>query len=296
MEKVSILIPTHNRKELLKNAVNSAIMQTYPSIEIIVIDDKSDYDVKIFLKEYLDKIKVIKNSENLGSAETCNVGIKKAKGDFITILNDDDIFHPKKVEKQIKIMENNPEIGLVYCPIGYKYDKLIYYQPIKNKKDYWKRLTYSNTIGITPLLRKECIKECGEYDTSLEYHEDRELWYRIGKKYKFGYVNEPLYIVYNHDIPRLSNRLEKIVAGKTSLFKKHKNDFKNNRFYNSDLNFELSYEYLRFKKYKIFFHHMKKAVKNRPLFIFKYLRVPKERIISKNKKIYVDNEIEKILS
>ena len=107
MEKISIIIPTHNRKKLVRTAVKSALMQTYPKTEIIVVDDNSDYEISEVLKDFKGRITIIKNKRNIGPLATLNRGIKESNGDYITILCDDDIFHPKKIERQINIFNKD---------------------------------------------------------------------------------------------------------------------------------------------------------------------------------------------
>jgi glycosyltransferase involved in cell wall biosynthesis len=263
MEKVSIVIITYNRPELLKKAINSALIQTYPKIEIIVVDDNSTYDVSEFLRNYYDKITLIKNNKNIGPSGSRNIGIENCTGEFITFLDDDDIFHPKKIESQINLFKKNKEIGLVYCPLGeIKKNKLIY-RPLDSNKNKWIRLKHQNYIGITPLIKKECFSTCGVFDTSLDYHEDRDLWYRISKKYKFGLINIPGYICYSFSKERLSTDIEKICENKKILFEKHKKDFENKDLCYSDLNSEMAFIYLIYKDYKNFLRYFNRSFKNK---------------------------------
>ena len=205
MEKISIIIPTYNRKKLVRTAVKSALMQTYPKTEIIVVDDNSDYEISEVLKDFKGRITIIKNERNIGPLATLNRGIKESKGDYITILNDDDIFHPKKIERQINIFNKKKNIGLVYCPEARKTGNNFIYKPLRNEKNYWIRLSHQNPIVMTPLIKKECFTICGVFDTTVGYHGDRDLWYRIGKKFKFDFDKNPSYIVHNPNITRLSS-------------------------------------------------------------------------------------------
>ena len=126
MKKVSIIIPTYQRPELLKRALDSCVNQTYKNIEIIVIDDNkvnSDYAKKT--KKIVDaypQVKYIKNKTNLGGAETRNVGIKAASGEFIAFLDDDDEFMPDKIEKQMKRYQ---EVKDPKCCLIYNYIKVV---------------------------------------------------------------------------------------------------------------------------------------------------------------------------
>jgi len=295
MKKISIIISTYNRKKFVKTAVKSALMQTYPEKEIIVVDDNSDYDIFKVLEEFRDEITIIKNNRNMGCSATSNKGIEECSGYYITFLDDDDVFHPRKIERQIKIFDKMENIGLVYCPIATKFGNKLFYKPLTEEKNCWVRLGHQNNIGITPLIKKECLTVCGVFDTKLEYHQDRDLWYRIGKKYRFGFDKEPSYIVYNHNIHRMSSDLEKICHGKMMLFERYKDDFEDKNSFFSDLYYELAYEYLRFKCYRGFFNYFIKSIKINPSVIFEYQKIPfKKFSVTYGRE--TDNEIEKIFS
>jgi glycosyltransferase involved in cell wall biosynthesis len=230
MKKVTVIISTYNRKTYIKNAIKSALFQTYPNIEIIVVDDNSDYNIFSYLDEYKNKIQIIRNQKNLGSSATYNIGIKKSTGDYVTILNDDDIFHPKKVERQIRVFNKNHTLDVVYCPIGILINNYIIFRKITQNNPFSK-LTHKSNICITPLIKKELLSDENLFDENLNYHEDRDLWYRLSKICKFGVDNYPSYIEYNLKIQRLSSQIENIHKSKKALYEKHKSDFKNHQDY-----------------------------------------------------------------
>ncbi len=273
MEKVSIIIPTFNRKKCIRNAVKSALLQTYPEIEVIVVDDNSDYEITEVLKDFKDKITIIKNKKNMGVSAARNIGIKKSSGKYITFLDDDDLFHPKKIERQINIFNKEPNVGLVYCPAARKIDNVLIYKPLKKENNYWIRLTYQNRIMITPLIKRKCFSICGVFDTNLSCHEERDLMYRIGKKFSFGFDNYPGYIMYNIDIHRLSFQIENICTATKALYEKHKNDFKDKNSYYSDLNFELANAYLSFGNYRKYFQHFKISIEKNPNILKRYFKI-----------------------
>jgi len=288
VEKVTVILATYNRKQFLKTALNSILKQSYPVHEIIVVDDHSDYDIISFLKEYEKKITIIINSSRKGSAYTYNKGIRQSHSEYITILNDDDIFHPTKIEKQLTILQQNTNLGLVYCPIGSFYNNNILYEPITKQKNRWIGLRHLNNIGITPLIKKECFDRCGLFDTDLSYNEDRDLWYRIGKQYAFGFHPDPLYIEYNHNIPRLSSSLKDICDGRIALYRKHAHDFDLKSEYYSNLFFELAQEHQLFGDYTNYLSYLIKSLQYKPSQLIEYLQVPIEKVIAK--KYYSSDE------
>jgi|WetSurMetagenome_2_1015567.scaffolds.fasta_scaffold02829_6 glycosyltransferase involved in cell wall biosynthesis len=119
---VSVIIPTHNRPELLMRAVKSALNQTYQNTEIIVVDDVGNINVDE-LKSVSDKIQYIKISETYWISENRNAGIHYAKGKYIAGLDDDDIWFSDYLETLITVMESDESIGLA-CSNGYQINDL----------------------------------------------------------------------------------------------------------------------------------------------------------------------------
>ncbi len=111
---VSVIIPTYKQEKLLINAISSVLAQSYRNIELIVVDDNSDesnISIKSIIEQINDKRLIyIKNTVNLGSARTRNVGINFSKGEYITFLDDDDEYYPDKVYTQLsEMMKNNSD-------------------------------------------------------------------------------------------------------------------------------------------------------------------------------------------
>ncbi len=304
MDKISIIITTYNRPELLRIAIKSALMQTYPNFEVIVVDGSSDYKTSEVIKYYKNKIIVVKDKRNIGVSAARNIGIKQSSGDYITFLDDDDIFHPKKIERQIKLFKKKSNIGIVYCPVATKINNKLIYKPLSGKNNHWIRLRFQNPIIMTPLIKKECISTCGVFDESLLYHEDRDLWYRIGKKFQFKLINNPDYIWYELEIVRLSTQKETICNNKKLLYEKHKNDFDDKDRYFSELHCELANTYFFFRDYRNFIEHFKKSIEKNPNFLPLVLKIYSKYLLESFNKITkfnyrkenIDKEIKKILS
>ncbi len=113
MPKVSVIIATYNRTHFVCEAIESVLNQTFPDFEIIVIDDGSIDNTKQVLEKYASRIQYI-FQENKGRAEARNTGIKNAKCEYIAFLDDDDIWLPNKLEKQVIFLDSHPDIELVY--------------------------------------------------------------------------------------------------------------------------------------------------------------------------------------
>ncbi len=119
--KVSIVIPTYNRTEYLKKAIQSALNQTYQEIEVIVVDDNKNKPdirewVETLMKEY-PQVVYVQNDKNLGGGKNRNRGIEVATGEMIAFLDDDDFFEPEKIQMQMDCYQShaNDNVGLIYC-------------------------------------------------------------------------------------------------------------------------------------------------------------------------------------
>ena len=193
---VSVIITTYGRSgDLIFESINSVRSQTYKNIEIIVVDDNGygtenqRNNEKLFLKE--KDIRYIANQKNSGAQVSRNAGILASKGAYIACLDDDDIWVPEKIEKQVALMEEEA-LGLVFCN-GYRF----YNNDLNDKKPYQfnfisDRILDFNTelrsdhIGSTsiPLMRKECLAQTGLFDVDMPARQDYEMWLRFCRYFK----------------------------------------------------------------------------------------------------------------
>src|SRR6266568_3256879 len=121
---VSIIIPSYNAAPYIKEAVDSTLKQTYKKIEVIVIDDGSTDETKTVLGPYIKKGKIIYEwQENQGLASARNTGIKKSKGEYIALLDADDIFLPEKIARQAAYLSEHQECDICYCNLYHFWDE-----------------------------------------------------------------------------------------------------------------------------------------------------------------------------
>ena len=110
MQKVSVILPTYNRAEILKKSIDSVLMQSYPEFELLIVDDGSTDNTKELVASYEDsRIRYLYTEINRGAAAARNFGIENASGnaDFIAFEDSDDLWHKDKLKKQIKEMEQH---------------------------------------------------------------------------------------------------------------------------------------------------------------------------------------------
>ena len=189
--KVSILIPTYNRANLVPRAIESVLAQTYKDYEIIVVDDGSTDNTKQVLENYKDRIKYF-FEPNAGVSAARNLGLKYISGDFLVFLDSDDIIYPDKLQIQTDYLIKHPKVDVVYS--GWKeidnnsLSIELEYKP-DNPANIFKKLiweSYAFPIHAA-MIRKTCLKKVPEFDTTLPASEDTDFWVRLALAgYKFG--------------------------------------------------------------------------------------------------------------
>lgn len=193
---VSVVIPTYNYGHLVGEAVESALAQTYPSVEVIVIDDGSLDDTRERLTRYGNRIRYC-YQPNAGLSAARNAGIQFARGDFIAFLDSDDAFHPTKLEVQMRWMQGDPSIALCATDcIGGDTPKWPTIDPgeIHARDVTLMELVLRSRFGSCGVLvRKQCFERVGNFDTSLRSAEDRDMWIRIASEFRVVKLSAPLW-------------------------------------------------------------------------------------------------------
>ncbi len=116
MSKVSVIIPSFNKYNFTRKTLISIINQTYKEIEIIVIDDGSNDDTYKLKYEFKNSIKYY-YTENIGASAARNLGIQKSTGDYLSFIDCDDIYEPKKIETSMEILKDNSNYDFVYTDV-----------------------------------------------------------------------------------------------------------------------------------------------------------------------------------
>ena len=114
MPKVSVIIPTYQRAHLVSQAIESVLAQTYSDYEIIVVNNGSTDNTTEVLSQFGDKIRVIHLHANTGPSVARNLGMNASNGRYLAFLDDDDLWLPNKLEKQIPYLDSHSNIGLIY--------------------------------------------------------------------------------------------------------------------------------------------------------------------------------------
>jgi glycosyltransferase involved in cell wall biosynthesis len=186
--RVSVIIPTFNRSHIIMEAIESALAQTIPCLEVIVVDDGSTDNTRERLAPYMDRIVYI-YQENQGVSAARNTGVRAAKGDLVAFLDSDDVWHPRKLELQVLYLHEHPETALVGAIAfddptrawpALPADASLPAQPAA-LEDVALRPPF---LTSTAVVRKHCFDKIGYFDTDLRNAEDRDLYIRIGSRYR----------------------------------------------------------------------------------------------------------------
>ena len=114
MPRVSVIIPTYNRADLLGEAIDSVLAQSYQDFEMIVADDGSTDETAMVASKYGDKVRFLALPHRGQPAAPRNAGIAAATGEYISFLDSDDLYLPDKLALQVPALDENPKVGMVY--------------------------------------------------------------------------------------------------------------------------------------------------------------------------------------
>lgn len=200
---LSVVMAVYNGEKHLHESIDSVLLQTYSRFELIIVNDGSTDESEYIIREYAEKDKRIiylKNDLNLGQSKTRNKAINIAKGEYIVIVDSDDICLPDRFEKQIMFFEKNPNVDVLgsdYCLFS------------GSLKDDCRMVVSANAGDIyngkppvhnpTCMIKRSIFYSYGFYDPAYDNAEDAELWFRwFSQDVYFDNISEVLYKKRNH--------------------------------------------------------------------------------------------------
>jgi glycosyltransferase involved in cell wall biosynthesis len=276
---VSVIIPTFNRAGTIKRAIKSVINQTYKNWELIIVDDGSTDDTKDLIKDYLKNKRIkyyFKKKEGTSSAR--NYGIKKAKGSFISLLDSDDEYKPKRLEIQLKAIKIKKTLFSLSNRIISINNKRI----LKNYANHFisKKEVIKGDIGLSAslmLFKKVALKNI-KFDEKLPAGNDLDFILRVMNKYNILYINNPLTFIHKTlDYERVStDPKNKILSYKIILNKIKKDIYKLNnkekKLFLNNIYYRLGIFNLLNKNYQNAKYYFKINLENNSRFSKKYLK------------------------
>lgn len=194
---VSVVIPAYKAERTIARPLESLLAQTVPPDEILVVDDGSPDDVAGAVASFGDRVKYVRKP-NGGAASARNLGIDVARGDLIAFLDADDYWEPAKLEKQVAVFRDHPEVGLVAARFyeeepgrpegryprakldGRGFEDITFDQPVKARAEAVFRYATRVWTG-TAIVRREALGD-DRFVSGLEPAEDRDLWIRIAER------------------------------------------------------------------------------------------------------------------
>ena len=187
----------YNAGSYINEAIESVINQTYKNWELIVWDDASTDNTLEIIKSFKDKrINLFKNEKNLGLGQSKIKASKKVNGEFFAILDADDKFFSKKIEKQINYMISNEDVGLLATnfEIIDKKNNILKKNIISNlNKNYLDFFCHTNIFAASSIIyRKKVAESLGWFSENFEYSQDFDFTLRFLKKSKIDYIDENL--------------------------------------------------------------------------------------------------------
>ena len=203
---VSVIIPCFNREDYIRETVDSVLNQTYSNIELVVVDDGSADSSFSILESYGDRIKLLHHSghQNKGQAAAINVGLRVVAGEFVAILDSDDLFMKEKIEKQVDYLVGHPSIGIVYSNgmniSGDGRDLYPLYRPgarpVIGPEPVLEHSAFN--LPSNSLVRKSVFDEAGFLVESFRTAQDHDMAVRLAEVAPVGYLDEILWSYRRH--------------------------------------------------------------------------------------------------
>lgn len=226
MPKVSVVIPTCNRPELLTRAVRSVLAQTYQDIEIIVVDDGVKECAEGVVTTFGDpRIRYLKNETSLGGGGARNRGIVEAQGEYVAFLDDDDEWLPEKLRIQIDALEQAPQdVGFCFSAVVNVFSDHEETTHVENGVFDFSQIALRRFKGFltsTLILSKAVLDEVGGFDESLPSHQEPELIIRVTRKYRGIGIDQPLVRMNMTPHEHIGGDMSRRIKGKELLLQKH---------------------------------------------------------------------------
>lgn len=275
--RVSVIVSTCGRPELLGRALRSAQEQTYPDCEIIVVDDNGPGPAQAATARTVEglagrfPVHYRVHSENRGNAAARNTGIATASGDYLAFLDDDDRWYPDKLRQQVECLEGT-DSALVYCrSVNVGEDGRVYSRerPGGPSGKVFEQLLAGDFIGASSkvLIRRACLEQVGPLDESLPTRPDHDLFLRLARRYPVDLVDEEL-VEFRIHPDRISRNLQKKEQGWARFLEKWRPELEGRPAVHRRLRFQQAFElgklcHLRGEHGRAL-RHLVAAVKSRP--------------------------------
>ncbi len=221
---VSIIVPVYNGESYVRESLDSILAQTYPNLEIMVLDDASTDNTPAILAEYAGRVELIRQPVNLGIYGNANMGIARAKGKYVAVYHSDDVYLPQMVEEEVAFLERYPEAGAVFTSLTFIGPDSRAFghmdlppeaqgnRPMDYRQIFNALLRYTNHLLMCPtaMVRASVHADVGVYNQPVYRNTaDMEMWLRIARSYPVGVLEQRL-LRYRHFHDSSSMRYHKL--------------------------------------------------------------------------------------
>lgn len=202
---VSAILPAYNSAATIERALRSVVAQTYPAIEIIVVDDASRDGTPDLVRRFPHPINLLELPRNLGPSAARNAGIRLAQGEFVAFLDSDDEWLPEKISKQVASLLTNTRATISACHAVWIYPHAIFSttldeNPPVSGPDAWRALLEYAFIQTSYVVAKRsAVLDLGGFNENLLVAEDQDLWIRLAMRGELAWVDEELVRI--HSVP-----------------------------------------------------------------------------------------------
>ena len=226
---VSAVIPTYNRANVVGEAIQSTLQQTYENIEVLVVDDHSTDNTKEVVESFDDsRVRYLLNQRTKGAQGARNTGIDEANGEWVAFLDSDDRWMPEKLSKQLKyIEESDEEVHALATGFVRERNGQVWRRK-QNENCSWNAEAFlrSTPVGNFSVLiaRRNVLVQVGGLDEGLPAMQDMDLFYRVSKNYNFCSMVECLVVISTDANNRISSKYEDKLHASIAFFEKHYED------------------------------------------------------------------------
>jgi glycosyltransferase involved in cell wall biosynthesis len=221
---VSVVIPAYNGQEYIREAIESVLAQTYRPIEVLVVDDGSPISMEEAVSGFGPEVRYLRQ-KNGGTASARNLGLRSSNGEFIALLDQDDLWLPRKLERQVPRFAEDPRIGLVTA-----WMEVFDSATGETKGTFYPaaEMTVHDILGHelppvqTMIFRRSALEKIGGFDASLRGTDDWDVNIRIAAEYRVVTVGEVLGRAREHSSQQGSNG-EQMYRNSMRVLNKHRN-------------------------------------------------------------------------
>ncbi len=221
MTTVSVVIPAYNAEYYIGDALTSIQQQTLHDVQVLVVDDGSTDGTLCEVERFADSLDLlILQQGNAGPAAARNAGIRKARGQHCAFLDADDVMLPERLEAQVRLLETQPDLGLVHTDLMTFDEQGIIHRTRRAFSEpcggmVVDRLLLDNFITTSTVMApREKLLEAGLFGEARRVSEDFELWLNMAARWKVGFIDRPL-VQYRHRPGSLSGN--KLVTARSAL-------------------------------------------------------------------------------